>query len=73
MRATQPVMPSPTRNFNSLAFCGRPFEAWISRKFVVGLTSTTEPLDARMSRTASLMINCSASCGSSVEWMTLPT
>ena len=35
--------------------------------------STTEPDEARMTRTASLTINCSASCESSVEWMTLLT
>ena len=32
-----------------------------------------EPLDARMTRTASLTMSWSASCESSVEWMTLLT
>jgi len=35
--------------------------------------STSEPLDACITRTASLTMSCSASCESSVEWMTLPT
>jgi len=46
---------------------GRFCDAWISKKPVVGLIKTIEPPDARMSRTASPTINCSASCGSSVE------
>ena len=40
---------------------------------MVGLKSTTEPLEACMSRTASWRINCSASCGSRVEWILLLT
>ena len=66
-------MPSPTRNFSRVADAGRLCEAWISSKPVVGLIRTTEPDEARMSRTASLTINWSAAIGSSVEWMTLLT
>ena len=67
MRATQPVMPSPTRSLSPAALAGRPLAAWISSRPVVGLISMTEPLEARISRTAWSRINCSASCGSSVD------
>jgi hypothetical protein len=40
---------------------------------VVGLISTSEPDDARITRTASLTMSWSASWESSVEWMTLLT
>ena len=41
--------------------------------FEVGLMRTSEPDEARITRTASLTMRCSASCESSVEWMTLLT
>ena len=52
---------------------GRFCDAEISRKPEVGLIKTTEPELAFIRRTASLTINCNASCESSVEWMTLLT
>ena len=66
-------MPSPTRSLNFVAAAGRLCDAEISRKPDVGLISATEPDEARMSWTASLTINCNATCESSVEWMTLLT
>ncbi len=66
-------MPSPTRNFNFRAADERFCAARISRMFVAGLTSTSEPDEARITRTASLTMSCNASCESSVEWMTLLT
>ena len=73
MRYTQPVMPSPTRSLSWDVSAGSPWDASISSSAVVGLKSATEPLVARITRTASRTTSCNAACGSSVEWMTLLT
>ena len=64
-------MPWPTRSLTSAASGGKPVEASISSRLLFGLISTTEPLEARISRTTSCKISRNACGGSSVEWMTL--
>ena len=47
-RATQPVMPWPRRSLTSAASGGRPVEASISSRPLLGLMRATEPLVARI-------------------------
>jgi len=67
------VTPSLTGKASSSASDGNPCDAAMMSELDVGLSRATEPLLARVSRTASVTTSRSASCASSDECNVLLT